>query len=265
MELKKEHILGIIIGLGIVLVSFLFLQTRFFFFILWIGVLIGVFPLVFTSMKETKISQEKEIMFLEFTRNLVESVKTGTSISKSLMNLKKKNFGCLSRHIEKLANQISLGIPLRTTLEIFAKDVNNKNISRTITLIGQAEKAGENISSILEEVAKATTTTDKLTKERKSAISSLVSQGYIIFLVFTVIVLVMQFYIIPMLSNMTSLNSLGGSSGETTTQSVNALEISQSFLYLLLFQGAFTGLVIGKLSDGKVRSGIKHSFTAMCS
>jgi len=79
---------------------------------------------------------------LEFTRNLVESVKTGTSISKTLTNLKKKNFGSLSPHIEKLSNQITLGIPLKKALKIFAQDVNNPVVDRTITLIEQAEKQG---------------------------------------------------------------------------------------------------------------------------
>jgi len=269
LRLNKIEKATIIVGLIITLASLSLIGTKYFFFIIWIGILIGVSPLVFLNTKEVKESQEKEIMFLEFTRNLVESVKTGTSISKTLVNLKKKDYGSLTNHVEKLANQISIGIPLRTALEIFAKDVNNRTISRTITLIGQAEVAGGNISSILEEVAKATTLTDKLKKERKAAISSIVSQGYIIFFVFTIIVLVMQFYIIPMLSGITSTQDLSssnsgipgvGGAGVSSMGSVDPTIISKSFLFLLLFQGGFTGLVIGKLADGKLRTGIKHSF-----
>jgi hypothetical protein len=37
-------------------------------------------------------------------------------------------------------------------------------------------------------------------------------------------------------------------------------EISSSFLYLLLVQGFFSGLAIGKLSEGNIKAGIKHSF-----
>ena len=74
-------------------------------------------------------------MFIEFTRNLVESVKTGTPISKSILNMRKKPFGILSKNVEKLANQISLGIPLNTALQIFAKDINNRTVSKTIALI----------------------------------------------------------------------------------------------------------------------------------
>jgi archaeal flagellar protein FlaJ len=262
MEIKKIHWIGIGAGIFIIALSFLFAKSTFFFFIVWFGLLVIAAPFVMTTMQKTRIAQEKELMFLEFTRNLVESVKTGTSISKSLTNLKKKSFGSLTPHIEKLANQIAMGIPLKAALEIFAEDVDNETVSRTITLIGQAEKAGGNIADILEAVAKAVNMTDKLKKERRAAISTLVVQGYIIFVVFIVIILVMQFYIIPMISGIANVGSLGTiGSTPVTGGGISASEISQAFLYLLLIQGLFSGLVIGKLSEGDIKAGLKHSFT----
>jgi archaeal flagellar protein FlaJ len=266
MELKISHWVGMSFGVAILIVSLMFMKSGLFFFMLWFGVLVGVSPFVFSTMQKTKIATEKEELFLEFTRNLVESVKTGTPISKSIVNMKKKPFGVLSRHVEKLANQISLGIPLKTALQTFADDINNATISRTITLIGQAEKAGGNIGEILEAVAKAVSIADKLKKERKSTISTLVAQGYIIFFVFLVIVIVMQFYIIPMLSGISSVGNLGaagtgGIGGVAAGADTTAGDVSKSFLYLLIIQGFFSGLTIGKLSEGSIKSGIKHSFS----
>ncbi len=265
MELKTVHWFGIIAGLAVISLSFIFLGSSLFFFILWFGLLIAVAPFVFTTIQKTREVTEKEELFLEFTRNLVESVRTGTPISKSIVNMKKKSFGVLSKHIEKLANQISMGIPLTEALEIFAKDVNNETVSRTITLIGQAEKSGGSIGEILESVAKAVNMSDKLKKERKSAISTLVVQGYIIFFVFLIIVIVMQYYIIPMISGIANVGSLGGLGGITGTSAtggaIAAADISKAFLYLLIIQGLFSGITIGKLSEGNVKAGIKHSFS----
>ena len=101
---------------------------------------------------------------------------------------------------------------------------------------------------------------DKLKKERKATISTLVVQGYIIFFVFMVIVLIMQFYIVPMISGIADVSGLGIGGVTTTGGSIEAEEISKAFLYLLLFQGFFTGLTIGKLSEGSIKAGIKHSF-----
>jgi len=261
MEIKKTHILGIVAGLIVILFSFTMMKSDLFFFIMWFGILIMILPFVIGVILKNKENQEKEAMFLEFTRNLVESVETGTSISKSLTNLKKKSFGSLTKHVEKLANQIALGIPLKAALEVFARDVNNPTVSRTITLIGQAERAGGNIGEILSSVAKAVNTTDKLKKERKASISTLTVQGYIIFFVFIVIILVMQFYIIPMLSGITDIGSLSATGLQTSsTGAASASDVSQAFIYLLIVQAVFSGLVIGKLSEGEIRAGVKHSF-----
>ena len=266
MEIKKIHVIGIVSSLVIILLSLFLMNTKVFFLIFGIGVLVGIFPFVFSIVQETKIATEKEEMFLEFARNLVESVKTGTPVSKSIINIKNKSYGVLSENIKKLANQISLGIPLSFALSIFAKDVNNKTISRALTLIGQSEKSGGEIGEILESVAKAVSMSDKLKKERKAIISALVVQGYIIFFVFMVIILVMQFKIIPMISGISGSGEIaggiagfGGIIGGATGQE----EVSSSFLYLLLIQGFFSGLTIGKLSEGNIKAGIRHSFTLM--
>ncbi len=262
MELKKIHKAGLIAGGVVVALSFIALNTNFFFFIIGLGIIVGVSPFVISIINEARIASEKEDMFLEFSRNLVESVKTGTPISKSIINMRGRSYGVLSQHVTKLANQISLGIPLNMALSVFSRDINNRNISRALTLIGQAERAGGDIGQILEAVARAVNLSDKLKKERKAAISTLVAQGYIIFFVFMVIVLIMQFYIVPMISGISSAGSLG-ISGISSGADIDSDEISDAFLYLLLFQGFFSGLTIGKLSEGNLKAGVKHSFALM--
>src|SRR3989344_8243646 len=268
MEIKIVHWIGIAIGLIVIGASFFAgIQSQWFFFIIGIGVIVGATPFVVSVIIENKIAEEKEQMFLEFARNLVESVKTGTPVSKSIINLKDKPYGVLTENVRKLANQISMGIPFSVALQIFSKDVKNKSISRSLTLIGQAEKAGGNIGEILEAVAEAVTLSDKLKKERKSAISNLVVQGYIIFFVFLVIILVMQFRILPLLNNSNlsggggsdigSLTGIGGIGGG------GELDFSNAFLYLLLIQGLFSGLTIGLLAEGNLKGGVKHSFALM--
>lgn len=252
--------IGILVGVIAIGISFIFTGTSLFFLIFGFGVIIGALPFVISTIKETSTNTEKEEMFLEFARNLVESVKTGTPISKSILNVKNRNYGVLTPHIKKLTNQISLGIPLNQALQTFSKDVNNRTIARALTLIGQAERAGGDIGVILESVANAVSLSDKLKKERKASIQTLVVQGYIIFFVFIIIILVMQFRIIPLISG---IADVGGAIGLQGGGEINQAEISSAFLYLLLIQGFFSGLTIGKLSEDNLKAGVKHSFALM--
>jgi len=53
--------------------------------------------------------------------------------------------------------------------------------------------------------------------------------------------------------------------GEETRigQTIETKEMANAFLNLLLVQGFFSGLIIGKLAEGNVKKGIKHSFILM--
>jgi len=266
MEMKKSHYVGFGFAFLAVVLTQILVEGQMAILLSGIGIMLGSLPFIGSLIREAKLNNEKEEMFLEFARNLVESVKTGSPISKSIINMKSKNYGVLSKHVSKLANQISLGIPLSKSLQTFSKDVRNKSISRSLTLIGQAEKAGGDIGEILEAVAGAVNISDKLKKERQAAISTLVVQGYIIFLVFIIITLVMQFQIVPMVSGIGDISSMGiggfgfGSGG---VEQVSQDQISNAFLYLILVESFFTGLVIGKLAEGDIKAGIKHSFALM--
>lgn len=263
-EIQDKDLIGILFGLPIIVAAYFLSGPKYFPLITGMGIIVMAMPILLRIMNENKINTNKEDMFLEFSRSLVESVKTGTPISKSIVNMHNKDFGYLTPHIKKLGNQISIGIPLNKALQYFSKDVNNSSISRSLTLIGQAEKAGGDIGEILEAVAGAVNMSDKLRKERKASISTLVSQGYIIFLVFIVIILVLQFKILPMVSGIGDVGgSLGFGGGGVQDLELGQRQISNAFLYLILVQGFFTGLTIGKLSEGNIKAGIRHSFTLM--
>jgi archaeal flagellar protein FlaJ len=254
METKK--IIGVPIGIVMIIASYFILHlSNLFYFISVIAIITATFPFILAIMSERKKQKELDDKFLEFTRDLVENVKSGTPISKGIINLKSRNYGALSNYVDKLANQISLGIPLTTALVTFARDTKSPVIARAVNLISEAERSGGQISSILESVSESVNQTEQLKKERRSAIYSLVVQGYIIFLVFILIMLILQFKIIPMIPSSGDLTGL-----DVKIQAVNPAQFSLPLLIMLLVQATFCGLVIGKISEGSIKDGIKHSF-----
>jgi len=275
MELKKMHWLGIVFGVVLLSVGIMFFlmndEKQIFYFLLGLGIAVMALPFIVSLITESTKEEELSRMFLEFSRNLAESVVTGTPISKSIVNVSKKNYGALTPHIIKLSNQIELGIPVNQAFRIFAKDVDNNVISRAVELISEAERAGGEIDYILDSVANSISEIEKLKKERKSAISNLVVQGYIIFFIFIGIMLVMQFKILPLAVQVTSFAGATSSTSalETSFSENSAVftvqELSNLFLYLLIAQGFFTGFAIGKLTEGSLKSGIKHSFILVLS
>lgn len=272
MRLKKIHWIGVVFA-GIILLANLIFFTNaddknLFLFLLGLTFTALALPFVIEMVLENKREQEINEMFLEFSRNLAESVNTGTPVSKSIINMRYKNYGQLTPYVQKLANQIEIGVPVSKALKIFATEVDSSVIMRAVTLISEAERAGGEIDYILESAAKSIAEVEKLKKERKAAIYSLVVQGYIIFFIFIGIMLVMEFKILPLTKDIGSIGGLNfnvesiaaQSANQPSQQNFSPEELASPFLYLLIFQGFFAGLIIGKLTEGSIKAGIKHSF-----
>ena len=257
MKLNKKQIIGMIFGLAVIISSIVFFRdTNFFYFIGIIGLIVGVTPFVLTLILERSRQKQVESKFLEFIRDLVENVKAGTPISKSILILKDRSYGPLSPYVQKLANQISLGIPLNDSLITFAQDTKSKVISRAVSLISEAQRAGGKIDIILESVSSSVNQIENLKKERKSAVSNLVVQGYIIFVVFILIMLILQFIILPWVGQISDVGDVSLNVKPASVEEVS----SRPMFFLILLQSFFAGFVIGKISEGSFRDGIKHSF-----
>jgi len=267
MKLTKQHYIGISIAIIIIVGDFLlFFGQRVFEFVIGLAIVIGALPFVMVLMGEVGREKEKEEMFLEFSRNLVESVRAGTPISKSIVNVRNKEYGSLTPYVNKLANQIALGIPVSQAMLTFSNDVRNKVVSRSVSLIIEAEKSGGQIDMILESTAKSVSEVEDVKKERQSSMFNLVIEGYIIFFIFLIIMLAVQTKFIPtMMKTITESGAglggggLGGGLGSSGGGGVPTDVLGRLFLGMIIVQGFFCGLVIGKLSEGNVKAGIKHS------
>ena len=148
MKLKRMHWFGIIAAGILLLINIVYYSLRgnlnLFLFLGGICLTILFMPFVIGIVLENRKEENATEMFLEFSRNLAESVATGTPVSKSIVNMRNKNYGVLTLNITKLVDQIVLGIPVERALETFASDVGSKVISRAVALIREAERARRN-------------------------------------------------------------------------------------------------------------------------
>ena len=263
--MRKEFLVGIAAFLFLISIDFaLFFRTRWFWSLLLLSFVLGGLPGYLIYLRENKRQKEVEIEFLEFVRSLVEGVKSGIPIPQSILNLKDKDFGALTNYVKKLAYQTEWGIPVKDGLKIFARDTDNKIIKRSVAIITQAAESGGRMDDILESVAESVVSVERLKEERRSSTYSQIVQGYIVFFIFIGVMLMLEVKLMPMIQDM--LKGLtGGVSGAGFFEAGEAtagteLNFKRIFLSLIVIQGVFAGLLIGKFSEGKIKYGIKHSF-----
>ena len=162
-----------------------------------------------------------------------------------------------------MANRTEWGIPAKEALIMFADDTDNDVIKRSIEVVVVAERSGGSIEDVLESVTNSVLQVKKLKDERKESVFNQIMQGYIVYFVFLGIMLMLQVKFLPMLVDMAGNLGSGGILGSSVVSQGKIQDFSYIFLALILIQGFFAGLVIGKFSEGEIKQGIKHSVILM--
>jgi flagellar protein FlaJ len=140
---------------------------------------------------------------------------------------------------------------------MFAKKVGTMPIKRSVTTIVESYKVGGNISDTLKAVGRSLTEIDKIKKERSASIQSEIFNCYIIFFVFIFILIVLQVFLIP------ALGKPAPTMGEPTGVKI---QIEPYMLVnFIIVQGFFAGLAVGKIAEGSIIAGIKHSIVLVVS
>lgn len=224
-----------------------------------IGAIVLVVPTVLVIYSAFRTRREMEQRFIGFVMDLADSINSGMTLPLALEHCSKRDYGSLTRLISNLDAQVNWGIPFDKALKNFARATRSRPIRRSVTTIIETYKVGGKISDTLSAVSQSMMTIEKLNKERRSSIYSQVLMLYMIFFVFIGILIIMQVSLIPVLSP----ENLGGLSLVTQSVSVPTEIYTETFIYFILIQGFFAGLAIGKMAEGTIMSGLKHSILLM--
>ncbi len=270
LKFKRIYLLSIFVALFIIILDVYFyfvlkgILKRFFWPILILALTLGWLHFWIDFYREMKRQKEIELKFLEFMRSLVETVKSGITIPMSILHISNENFGELTPYIRKLAHQVDWGIPLHRALVTFADDTGNKVIKRSVSIVIEADQSGGNIGDVMDSVAESVLNVKQMKDERRASIYSQIVQGYVVFFIFIGIMLVLQLWLFPKLTSLkgpiqSGMGILGGSSSAEG----EAMNLDFSFFSLIMVQGFFAGIMIGKFSEGSIKKGLIHSLILM--
>ncbi len=269
----------IVAGLLLVAADFAFMRkTPFFIPLLGVALSIIWLPFWLDFFVEGKKQKELESRFPEFVRNLTGAIKSGIPASQAVIHVSNSDYGSLSPFIRKLANQLEWGIPFHQAFINFGRETNNPIIRRAIATVIQAERAGGNIEDVLLSITESLVEIKKIKEERRTSIHGQIMQSYIIFVVFLGVIVLIQNLLIPYMSQIAAGQTIGGGNIGALSEISTKVHIQFSsaglfirtlvawlgslhgiFLMLSVIQGFFAGIVLGKLSEGDLTSGLKHS------
>lgn len=224
---------------------------------------IFIFPIIMIKYSEYKKRKEVEDLFPVFLRDFVESIRGGMTIPHALKSVSKNDYKALSPHVKKMAIQLDWGITVERVLLNFSKRAKSRLISRIVSSVRESHRFGGNLPDTLEALSNTAVEVDRLREERRLYLNSQIITGYIIFFVFLAVIIALEKFLVPSLTGV----SVTGFIGETPTMSssapISADEYKTIFRNLIVIQGFFAGLAVGKMAEGAIIPGLKHSMFMM--
>jgi len=227
-----------------------------------------------------------ERQFPNFIRDLADSKRSGMTMETSVKMTAKTNYGKLTPEIKTMSNKLSWGVPLLRVLDIFGNKVRaSASITEVLTIIKEVYQSGGNVVATLDSAAANMNMLREAEEERRSMTSQHVMVTYGIFFLFLGIVIVIIYIFVPMMSTVSVGSEFDvGSSFSTIASpcanynipfpcglfggtcsmmnvdpdSVSCYYISL-FFYVLIIQGASSGLIAGQLGENSAIAGAKHS------
>lgn len=212
-------------------------------------------------------AKKMEEEFPGFLRDVVEGTRAGMSLPQAVQNTTDGSYGPLDPKIEKMSAQIEWGVPFDEILKEFGRETKSNMVQRSVDTIIQAYTSGGDIQDVLESVGDNIRSIKQLKEERQSQLYGELITGYIVYLIFIGILVALVTYLLPNLAAASeSLSATGGGSslsigvfgGGSGNLQENIGLYKTWFSRLVYIQAIFSGLIIGKLSSGEFRAGLKH-------
>jgi flagellar protein FlaJ len=182
---------------------------------------------------------------VRFFRDLVEVRKTGLSPERCISLLAKRDYGRFTRHLKTMCNQMLWGVPPRKVVETLKERVRDWYSLINAHLLMEAINVGGGGTETLETLASFAEDMDSLERQKRYALRPLLLIPYVSGLVFLVSILFLVSFM---------------GSASTGSSAVEISEFIRFFVPPLLLQMALSGLVAGKVSEGRLSGGFKHVF-----
>ncbi len=252
-KVVKVTLAAVAVGVAMLLFNLIFLYQDIKIFS--IANMIAVFVMISVPLL-TRFAVYKNIKIIEsafpkYLRDLAENVDAGMTLSQAVRAAAKNDYATLTPYVKEIAAKMSWGIPFEHILIVFAQKTGSPRMMRNVQTIVESYKSGGTISTILVSVAQSLNELENIKKERSASVYSQTVNGYIIYVIFLGVMIGLSRMLTPSFGG--DVSSPFGVSGNLQAM------FSEIFRNLILIQGFFAGLAIGKISDGTFIAGIKHA------
>ena len=226
------------------------------YFIIFIVIVMIPF-IIFYEIRAWRMRKIDEKM-PDFLRDLSNLNGSGILFSNSLKLMAESKMGILTKELKKLKEDLFWGTSTTRVLIKLENSIRTATSSRVLHTLIKANESTSDLKSVLSVTAEQVKSEEEMKKERSSDMAVYVITIYVAFFVFLFIVFILAAYFFPQTVSFTSASQEVGSAG-IGNGAFNIKEYTMLMFHSTLIQAFASGLVAGKMGQGSVYMGLKHS------
>jgi flagellar protein FlaJ len=216
-------------------------------------------PPAYYNYTEQRRIKKTEDEFPDLLRDLAEAKRAGLSLIGAVTLTAEGKYGMLTDALKKIAAQLTWGVPFEDALRILAKRYPTPMIKRSVEMIIEGYMTGGEVGKVLKIAADDAMELKSLEKRRNADMAIYTIVCYVTFFIFLGILLTLYHSFIPMMVESGEKMAEAGGMGGTLVRGVNVEMLKMLFFHCAVIQGICSGLVAGKLGEGKVIAGLRHA------
>ncbi len=219
------------------------------------ALVIIVFPSAVLDYLDYRWRRSVDEHLPDLFRSIVQAQKTGMTIPQALEEASKRRYGPLTGELRKMVAQMSWGAPFEKAFQSLRERVDTALTRRVIPLVIEASRSGGRVERVFDPLGKFLQMVVAFDKERQTQTRPYVAIAYVSFFVFlfTIIMLFKTFFIQM------------GEFPITRFALLTSEEARRIFFHMSIIQAFFGGLVAGKMGEGTISAGLKHSVILLTS
>jgi len=214
-----------------------------------LAMVIALFPAAVLDYVDYRWRRSIDEHLPDLFRAIVQAEKTGMTLTQAVEEAAKRRYGPLTAELKRMVAHMSWGKSFEEVFQSFSERVSTSLTRRSVPLVVEASRSGGHVEKVFEPMGKFVQSTLMAEKERQAQTRPYVAIVYVAFFVFlfTVIMLFKTFFL--QMAELPALNSALLSTDEAR----------RLFFHMSVVQALFSGLVAGKMGEGTISGGLKHS------
>ncbi|MGM0771355.1 MAG: type II secretion system F family protein [Halobacteriota archaeon] len=213
--------------------------------------LIAIIPYSIDTYIQKKRLKSRELAFSEFLFKLSELMRGGVDPIKGVINLSRTDLGALTDNVRDAAAAMVLGHSFEGSMNRLSTSINSRLVSKYIDVVVQAAYTGGNVADLLLRTSEDMRAVITLEREKEATLKQYVvifylAQGIIIMLTY-----ILSTSLLPLIQGV-GMEMLGGNG-------LSNIDFERGFFHMILLNGFFGGLIVGVITEGEVKHGLKHT------